>query len=113
MPKKDTIDRGPFLLEASAFRVFQGGECVASGDFAGCIRVGAAHYWLALEKPTWTVHDGAVDAKKISPITPTLWNKIQDGGSYGWNAYRACWTYGGKEYRLGGVQGKEVRLLKI
>lgn len=102
---------GPYKLFNSDYQTIKSGTCITSGDFSGCIQVGASYYWLSVDSPNWQLNEGDVDGNKIVKFTPSVWDKVKDGGTYTWNGRDEYWTYRGTNYRLGGYSGNDLVLM--
>ena len=102
----------PRILTAQHYDTIADGNCVTSGQYAGCILVDSTYYYLKPADEYWDLAEGAID-RSGTAMTAPVWDLIKSGGQYDWNEDQLYWEDGSDHYRLAGYAGDSVELKKL
>jgi hypothetical protein len=112
MPNGHDPPSSPRRLSNTDYQTIKSGTLITSGTYAGCIKVGVTHYWIAPNGSDWDLNDGTPDETQTE-ITTVVWDKCKDGGSLSWDARDEHWEGGGNTYRWAGDSGEDVQLVEL
>jgi len=104
---------GPIPERPQDFSLIKNGICITSGDFKGCIKVGAVHYWLSRKRdsPYYWLHNTDTPGDSMVYMTSDVWDRCQEGGKYTYSEEVQGWVDSEEEqWRWDGQPGKSIFL---
>jgi hypothetical protein len=87
---------GPIPERPQDYTLIKNGECVTTGTYNGCIKVGLIYYWLSRKPraPYYWVHNQGVPGAAQVLMTKKIWDQCKNGGTLTYDDEGQGWLDG-------------------
>jgi hypothetical protein len=106
----------PRTLTSADYDTIKNGTHIASGTYAGCIRVGRSpnyvYYHVVPNDEEWELKTGAPKPNQC-PIPAGVWADCRAGGTYPFNSEGEYWEDDPDQLRWAADAGYDVQLVKL